>query len=48
MKKYMTPLFDVLEVQIKDVITLSVGESGVMRSYAFGDIISDGSDWNRI
>ena len=45
MKKYMTPLFDVLTVQTKDVITVSAGEQGVIKSYSFKDIIADGSEW---
>ena len=45
MKKYMTPLFDVLAIQTKDVITVSVGEQGTMRSYTFKDIVADGSEW---
>ena len=45
MKKYSTPLFNIVEAQMKDIITVSVEKQGEAQVYTFGNIISDGSGW---
>lgn len=45
MKKYNAPLANIVEMQIKDVITVSSGAQGSVLAYSFRDIIADGSEW---
>ena len=45
MKKYSSPLFEMVDVQVKDVITVSAGSQGKLTRFNFSEIISDGSDW---
>ena len=44
-KVYNTPELNMICVQTVDVITLSAGEGGTMRSWSFGDIVGGGAGW---
>ena len=45
MKKYNTPELNVISFQTADVITMSAGENGTMKTWSFGDIVGGGAGW---
>lgn len=40
MKKYMTPEFDMFNIHSKDIVTVSGGEEGGIRSFSLDDIVN--------
>ena len=48
MKKYMTPEFDMFNIQSKDIVTVSGGEEGGIKSFSLDDIVKgNAEDWNQ-
>ena len=45
-KVYNSPEMNVLFVETKDVITVSVGTEGVIDSFSFKDILDRQAGWN--
>lgn len=45
MKKYITPELNMLCVETKDVITISAGEKGILKSVSFSSILNGEAGW---
>lgn len=44
MKKYMTPEFDMFNIQSKDIVTVSGGAEGDIKSFSLDDIVKGNAE----
>ena len=47
-KMYNTPEFEAISILTKDIVTLSDGENGNIKTFGFEDILGEQGGWTKV